>query len=336
MTLRTLVFTAARTGRLSHDDLVRLLPVERGRNADLGITGVLALDDANVLGVVEGPDDVVRARVHEVAADPANVDVQVLLDTPIDERAFADWSMAFRTDDPAVRASDGFEDLFAADRAPDPAADSSRSRALLEWFRRTPPQQLSTRRTAAPERDRILEASIDVLRDVGPTRSSIDVVAQRAGLPRGAVTTHFPTLPVLLAATLARWLGQVTTPLAPVARTEGTLPWLRALVVAFASEPALDRLIVGSLAPAADPGEPAGDDFLVSYRAFRDGIRLALEQDVAVGRLPATLDPAVGARQLLALFDGIRIQNLFDPEPDVAETFARAAGLLREGWASAG
>ncbi|MFS0731877.1 BLUF domain-containing protein [Curtobacterium sp. 1P10AnD] len=334
MTLSTLVFTAARTGRLSHDDLVRLLPVERARNAELGITGVLALDDANVLGVVEGPDDVVRARVHEVASDPANVDVQVLLDDPIEERTFPDWSMAFRTDDPAVRSMDGFEDLFAEDRAPDPAADTSRSRALLEWFRRTPPEQLSTRRSTAPVRERVLRASIDVLRDVGPTRSSLDAVAERAGLPRDTVTANFPTMPALLAATLATWLDQVTAPLAPVARAEGTVPWLRALVVAFAAEPALDRLIVAALAPAADPGEPAGGDFLVSYRAFRDGIRLALEQDVAVGRLPATLDPGVGAQQLLALFDGLRIQNLFDPEPDVAETFARAADRLRRGWAA--
>lgn len=334
MTLSTLVFTVARTGRLSHDDLVRLLPVERARNAELGITGVLALDDANVLGVVEGPDDVVRARVHEVASDPANVDVQVLLDDPIEVRTFADWSMAFRTDDPAVRSMDGFEDLFAEDRAPDPAAETSRSRALLEWFRRTPPEQLSTRRSTAPVRERVLRASIDVLRDVGPTRSSLDAVAERAGLPRDTVTASFPTMPALLAATLATWLDEVTAPLAPVARAEGTVPWLRALVVAFAAEPALDRLIVAALAPAADPGEPAGDDFLVSYRAFREGIRLALEQDVAVGRVPATLDPGVGAQQLLALFDGLRIQNLFDPEPDIAETFARAADRLRRGWAA--
>lgn len=332
MTLVSLVFTAARTGRYTEAGLVQLLAVERARNAELGITGILALDDANVIGVTEGPADVVHARVREVAADPGNVDVQIVVDDPIEERAYADWSIAFRTEDPAIRALPGFVDLFDPERAPDPDANASRSAALLEWFRRTPPEQLSTRRSATPVRERVLQASIDVLRDVGPSRASLTAVAERAGLARDEVTSHFPTLPLLLAATLATWLEQVIAPLAPIAASEGTIAWLRALVVAFAEDPALDRLIVSSLAPAADPGEAAGEDFLTTYRAFRASIRAALEQDVLAGREPDTMDPQKGAQQLLALFDGLRIQNLFDPEPDMAATFVRAAVRLRTGW----
>ncbi|GGL01485.1 AcrR family transcriptional regulator [Curtobacterium luteum] len=332
MSLRSLVFTTARTGRLDQAGLLRLLAVERARNADLGITGVLALDDVNVFGIVEGPAEVVRDRVREVAADPANVDVQVVLDDPIEHRAFADWSMAFRTDDPAILALPGFVDLFDPERVPGPGSTATRSGALLEWFLRTPPGQLSTRRSTRPVRDRILQASIEVLRDVGPARASLGAVADRAGLSEEEVAKHYQTVPVLLASTLATWLDQVIAPFAPMAVTDGTVAYLRRLVVAFAEDPALDRLIVSSLAPAADPGEPAGEAFLASYRAFRAGIRASLEHDIVVGREPRTMDPAKGAQQLLALFDGLRIQNLFDPEPDVAATFARAAERLRTGW----
>ncbi len=334
MTLRCLVFTTARTGRLSHDDLAHLVSVERARNAELGITGVLALHDANVLGIVEGPADIVRQRVHEVAADPANVDVQVLLDDPVEERSFDDWTIAFRTDDPAVHATPGYVDLFDPERPADPAAETSRAHALLEWFRRTPPEQLSTRRSSEPVRTRVLQGAIGVLRDVGPSRCTSGLVAERSGVSEETVTAHFPTTPHLLAATLATWLEQVTTPLAPLAATEGTVPWLRALVVAFSADPALDRLIVSALAPAADPGEAAGEAFLVSYRAFRSSIQQALAHDVATGREPSTTDPVRGAHQLLALFDGLRIQNLFDPDPDIATSFATAAEQLRTGWAA--
>lgn len=332
MTLRSLVFTTARTGRLDQAGLLGLLAVERARNEDLGITGVLALDDVNVFGIVEGPAEVVRDRVREVVADPANVDVQIVLEDAIDQRVFPDWSMAFRTDDPEILALPGFVDLFDAERVPDPAATATRSGALLEWFLRTPPGQLSTRRSTAPVRERILEASIEVLRDIGPARATLGAVADRAGLSEEDVATHFPTLPALLASTLATWLDRVIAPFTPVATTDGTVEYLRRLVIAFAEDPALDRLIVSSLAPAADPGEPAGEAFLASYRAFREGIRASLEHDVEVGREPSTMDPRRGAQQLLALFDGLRIQNLFDPEPDVAATFARAAERLRTGW----
>lgn len=332
MTLRTMVFTTARTGRLSHDDLMQLLVVERARNAQLGITGVLALHDKNVMGIVEGPEAAVRARVDEVASDPANVDVQILIDDPLAARTFPDWSMAFRTDDPAARALDGFVDLFAPDRGPDPAVATSRSHALLEWFLRTASERFATPRTVTPVRNRAIEATMQTLREVSPARCTPEFIARRGGMTTAELTAVFPTMPMLLAATLAQWLGQVTIPLMPVAERQGAIAYLRALVLAFADEPGLDRLIVTALANAADVTEPSGEAFLTSYRAFRTSLQSALEADVAAGRVAPSLDPVVGARQLLALFDGLRIQHLFDPEADLAASFDQAAEALRRGW----
>ncbi|MCJ1715793.1 BLUF domain-containing protein [Curtobacterium sp. VKM Ac-2922] len=332
MTLRSLVFTCARTGRFSVDDLVGMLPTAAARNADLGVTGILAMHDDNVMGVLEGPEDVVRAQFAEVAADPANLDVQVLCDDPIAASTFASWSLALRTDDPRLLATPGFVDLFDPRRAQDPEAATSRAHALLEWFRRTPPVQLSTRRLVAPAQERAVTATIELLREIGPARCTLGAVATRAGLPPEQLAALFPTVHHLLAAALGTWLGSVSAPLAHVATEQGTIPWLRAMVVALSSEPALDRLIVFALATAADAGDTAAEPFLATYRAFRAGIRQALEADIAAGREPASTDPVRGARQLLALFDGLRIQNLFDPEPDVADAFHRAAEQLRTGW----
>lgn len=334
MTLRSIVFTAARTGRLSHHDLLTLLPVERAANAAVGLTGILVLNDDNVLGIAEGPEDVVRARVDAVKADPHNVNVQVLVDDPIPKRAFADWQIGFPTDDPAVVATPGFVDLFSDDRPDNPAAAVSRSVALLEWFLRTPPAQLTAPPASTSDQERIVRATIEVLRDVGPARCTLELISRRTAMPVDEVQQHFATVGLLLAAALARWIDDVATPLAPIAHSDGAVAYLRALVREFAEEPALDRLIMAALATSADPGDPAGEAFLLSYRAFHANLREALVADVAAGREPATMEPVNAAKQLMAVFDGLRIQNLFDPDPDLPATFERAVDRLRTGWST--
>ncbi|WP_144802745.1 BLUF domain-containing protein [Curtobacterium sp. BH-2-1-1] len=332
MELRSMVFALARTGRLSHADLLRTLPASRSRNADLGITGILVLNDVNVLGIAEGPAEAVRARIEAVRADPQNVSVQVLVDDPVDQRAFTDWSISFPTEDASIQATPGFVDLFAPGRSFNPAAAASRSLAILEWFLRTPAAQFRSRTSAAPVRERILDRTIEALRGTGPARCSIEQIARRSDLTVAEVQQHFPTMPLLLAAALAEWVQRVTAPYAPVAHEQGAVAYLCALSRAFAEEPALDRLIVAALATSADPGDPAGEAFLVSYRAFHTTIRVSLEADIAAGREPATMSPVSAAKQLLALFDGLRIQNLFDPDPDLPATFRRAVDRMRTGW----
>lgn len=334
MTLRSIVFTAARTGRFSHDDLLQMLPGERARNAAIGLTGILVLNDENVLGIAEGPEAAVRARVDEVKADPLNVNVQILVDDPIQQRAFTEWQVGFPAEDPGAVTTPGFVDLFSPDRPANPTAAVSRSVALLEWFLRTPPAQLTAHDAPASTRERIVQAAIDVLRDVGPARCTLDVVSRRTDLPVSELQRHFPTIGLVLAAALAHWIDDVAAPLAPIADRDGAVAYLRALMRAFAQEPALDRLIMGALATSADPGDPAGDAFLLSYRAFHANLRRALDADVAVGREPATMQPANAAKQLMALFDGLRIQNLFDPDPDLPATFERAVDRLRTGWST--
>jgi hypothetical protein len=44
------------------------------------------------------------------------------------------------------------------------------------------------------------------------------------------------------------------------------------------------------------------------------------------------MDPIRGAQQLLALYDGIRLQALLTPDTDVVDAFDRAAARMRRGW----
>jgi hypothetical protein len=66
--------------------------------------------------------------------------------------------------------------------------------------------------------------------------------------------------------------------------------------------------------------------------AFREAIHEGLVADVREGREPSTMDPVRGAKQLLALYDGLRLQALLTAETDVVTEFDRAATRMRRGW----
>ena len=67
--------------------------------------------------------------------------------------------------------------------APNPAADAAAGRESRE------PQQDRSRAT----RRRLLEAAVECLAEVGWSGSTVSVVAERAGVTRGATQHHFPT-----------------------------------------------------------------------------------------------------------------------------------------------
>ncbi|RYG00191.1 MAG: BLUF domain-containing protein, partial [Caulobacteraceae bacterium] len=118
--------------------LAQILAVGREKNTALGVTGILAHKGENCLGILEGADEVVRARFEQVRMDPRHTNVRVLLDEEIQQRSFPDWSMAFQPLDPLMQEVPGFRDLFSSGQAVDPAAGLTRARGLLEWFRKHP------------------------------------------------------------------------------------------------------------------------------------------------------------------------------------------------------
>lgn len=79
------------------------------------------------------------------------------------------------------------------------------------------PQQERSRAT----RQRLLEASVDCLADLGWTRATVAVVAERAGVSRGAAQHHFPTREALFTAALEYMAGER---IAEVRRRGAALP----------------------------------------------------------------------------------------------------------------
>lgn len=333
--MRSLVYTSTQTRPITDAELAQILAVGREKNSALGITGMLAHKDDNCIGIIEGEDDVVHARFEQVRIDPRHTNVQVLLDEPVQQRSFPDWSMAFQPLDPLVHGVPGFSDLFRPGRPADPRFGASRARNLLDWFRMHPLAPLTNQRTADAEvpRTRAVNGAITALRHRGVVQFTLGSAATWAEMPVDEIRTLFPTERALLAATVERWTRAIAGPLEPLASEKGTVAYLHALLVAHAEEPALMELLASSLASAADPNVDGADYYRSAYRQFRDRIRTGLEADVRAGREPGTMDPIRGAEQLLALYDGVRLQALLTTDTDVVEAFDRAAVRMRRGWA---
>lgn len=93
-----LVYTSTATGGLTEAEQQRQLGHWRATNARLGITGLLLHStDGNIMQVLEGEATPVHRLFAVIAADLRHRNVVKLADGPVPGRAFADWSMHFRS-----------------------------------------------------------------------------------------------------------------------------------------------------------------------------------------------------------------------------------------------
>lgn len=331
----SLVYVSTMSRPVTDEELAEILVIGREKNLQLGITGILAHQGSNCIGIIEGDDEVVRERFEGIRQDPRHTNVRQVAADTVATRSFPEWSMAFQPADPLIKEIPGFLDLFADGHAPDPATGTSRATALLEWFRKHPLAPLTNQHgdDGIELRTRIVNATITVLHDTGVEQVDVDTVAARAEMTVDELRTHFPTRESLLTATVDRWSSSVSRPVRPIADTHGAVAYLHALVVAYSEEPALMRLLASTLASSTDPGHEGAEYYRTLYLRFRRTVREALERDIRTGREPVTMDPARATEQLLALYDGLRIQSLLIEGFDIIASFDRAVSRLRRGWA---
>ena len=117
---RSLVYVSRKTLVPGQEDAViaDIVAVARARNADLGVTGVLAATTGNFAQILEGPEAALDALMGSIYRDPRHRDVTVLRVTGISRRSFADWSMAYSG--PSTYIARHIEPLVGTDPWDDP------------------------------------------------------------------------------------------------------------------------------------------------------------------------------------------------------------------------
>lgn len=91
-----IAYISTAKGLVDQPLLDSILSVSRRNNAAAGITGLLMSGGRRFLQVLEGPDQAVLATYGRIQADPRHRGFVLINCQSIGERAFGEWSMAYR------------------------------------------------------------------------------------------------------------------------------------------------------------------------------------------------------------------------------------------------
>lgn len=182
---------------------------------------------------------------------------------------------------------------------------------------------------------RCVETAITLYRVQAFHSVTLELVASEADLSLSAVVRQFPTTDDLVLAVIQVWNARRMEPILPIAQSRGAVAFLRGIVLANVADPALMRLLTATVNIAATPEHSMAPLLQRQWVQFHALVQRALVQDVAVGREPETMEPARGAEQLIAVYEGLQLQSMLRPHMDVVEAYDRAVTRLRDGWSTA-
>jgi len=95
MALHELIYVSMATREMSLDDLTDLLDQSHQKNARLHISGLLVYHNKEFMQLLEGNKEDIFSLYDSICRDDRNTQNYLLWDGPIQQRSFANWSMAF-------------------------------------------------------------------------------------------------------------------------------------------------------------------------------------------------------------------------------------------------
>lgn len=129
-----LVYVSRAQQPFTDDELTSLLSKIRPKNQARGVTGMLLYDDRAFLQILEGQKDDLSLLFELIHKDPRHHQIVTILEKPISQRQFGDWSMGFeRVDNTQLASLDGFNDFFT-DKTCLADIDAGRAKKILQAF----------------------------------------------------------------------------------------------------------------------------------------------------------------------------------------------------------
>ena len=107
--MHAIAYVSAASWNLLDEQVQHIVAESRRLNALNGITGVLLYCDGNFMQYLEGEEDAVVETFARIRASECHYQINELMNQPILEREFADWTMGFSMPSP-----DEFVELAAA------------------------------------------------------------------------------------------------------------------------------------------------------------------------------------------------------------------------------
>lgn len=119
-------------------ELLPILTKARRTNATLQATGILLFHRRSFFQVLEGPRQRIEALYERISADPRHTEVKRLVNEPIEERSFRDWTMGLMEPTAADLASVPALTSVVAAKGSLVDLDVDQARALLDSLSRGP------------------------------------------------------------------------------------------------------------------------------------------------------------------------------------------------------
>jgi len=195
-------------------------------------------------------------------------------------------------------------------------------------------QRLTREEKKARTRERLIEAAARVFAEKGFAATSLDEVADAAGLTKGAVYSNFENKEDLVAAVLKAHQDRQTG-IRDVATAAGTLEEQQAVAGRLLSESiARERdafMLFLDFTAYALRNPAVYADYLKRHRAGRNEIASMLEENVSGGEQFKT-DSDRAALIFQVIVNGIGIEKLIDPDGVPDDLFARLLPVLLEAF----
>ncbi len=179
-----------------------------------------------------------------------------------------------------------------------------------------------TKEDAQETREGILDAAEDCLLESGVARTSLEAIATRAGVTRGAVYWHFNNKAEVVDAVINRVSVPFFHGLEWVSRADGTTPlrdlreMLRSSFSNLANTPRVRSVIevIELRCEVPAEGDAISDLRKAGMRKTHARISAAFERAAALGQLRPDMDPESCARSLHFVIYGALRMYLLDPE----------------------
>lgn len=178
----------------------------------------------------------------------------------------------------------------------------------------------------------LVTAAIGLFRRLDFHQVSLELLAETTDRTASEVREQFGSFDDLVFAVVQVWNAERMETITPVARHQGAVAFLRTIVQANIADPALMRFLIGTVNISAGGTSPIAPLLQQRWLQFHAFVQRALAHDIEVGREPETMEPARGAEQLIALYEGLQLQSMVRPAMHLLEAYDRAAYRLRDGW----
>ncbi len=132
-----LIYVSSAVKPFTQNELVELLTKSRESNTKVGITGLLLYKNGNFMQLLEGEEETIQTLHKKIAEDERHKGLITLLQGPLQERGFPDWSMCFYDlASPDVHSIPGYNEFLNTPLTDESfSADPTRCQRLLRMFK---------------------------------------------------------------------------------------------------------------------------------------------------------------------------------------------------------